>query len=95
MRAKRLFLSSTCATVVVLGLICVLAVLDDTFSPNLPPGFVRYVVLIAAWPFAVTSAVLHGDPPPGLCWWVLLAASGLFWGAAGELLLVLKNARKP
>jgi hypothetical protein len=95
MRAKRLVLSSCLAAVIVIGLVFTLALLDDAYSPALPPAFFRYGVLVVAWPFALTSALLHHDPPPGICWWVLLALAGLFWGAVTECLFRLRNARKP
>jgi hypothetical protein len=79
---------------IVVGLTFLLAVLDDAYSPGLPPGLFRYFVLIVAWPLAVTSLLLHHDPPPGICWWLLLALAGLFWGGVGEFVIMLKNARK-
>jgi len=95
MRAKRLVLTSCLAAAVVIGLVYTLALLDDAYSPALPPAFFRYGVLIAAWPFAVTSALLHHDPPPGICSWALLALAGLFWGTVTECFFILKYARKP
>ncbi len=95
MRTKRFIVSSLCASTAVLGLIFLVAMVDDSFSPSPPPKALQYVLAVAAWPFAITSAILHGDPPPGLCWWLLLAVTGLFWGGVCETLFVVKNARSP
>ena len=95
MRTKRFIVTSLCASAAVLGLICLVAMVDDSSSPNPPPRALQVVLTVAAWPFAITSALLHGDPPPGLCWWLLLAATGLFWGGTCETLFVVKNARRP
>jgi hypothetical protein len=93
MKIHRLILISCCAAIVALGLIFLLAVLDDAYSPHLPPAFFRFVVLVFDWPFCTISALLHGDPPPGICWWILIGVTGLFWGAVVEFIFTLKKKR--
>ena len=95
MKAKRLVLSSCLAAAIVIGLVFTMALLDDAYSPGLPPASFRYGVFIVAWPFVLTSALLHHDPPPGICWWALFALTGLFWGAVTECFFILRYARKP
>jgi hypothetical protein len=95
MRATRFMLSTCCAMVLALGLLFLLAALDDAYSPGLPPAWFRYFVLMVEWPSTATALVLHQDPPAGICAWTLLAVTGLFWGAVGEFVFALNNARKP
>jgi hypothetical protein len=93
MRVGRFIFSSFCATVIVVGLVFLLAEVNDAYAPNLPPVLFRYLVLLAAWPFAITSIILHHDPPAGVCWWVLTLVAGLFWGFIIEFIFVLKKVR--
>jgi hypothetical protein len=93
MKIRRLILSSYCASVAAFGLMFLLAVLDDAYSPNLPPAVFRFIILVVDWPFVTVSALLHTDPPPGICWWVLLGVTGLFWGAVAEIIFTLKKTR--
>ncbi len=95
MRAKRFLLTSLCASAALVGLLFLVAIVDDSLSPSPPPRALQCVLLVAAWPFALTSALLHGDPPPGLCWWLLVAATGLFWGGVGEAVGLLRHAKHP
>jgi hypothetical protein len=94
MRVRRIIAVSCCATGIAFVLLFLLAVLDDEYSPALPPVLFRWVVLVVDWPLYVTSKILHRDPPPGICWWALLFAAGLFWGFVVEIFFVLKKACK-
>jgi hypothetical protein len=94
MKLRRLIVSSCCATIVAFILFFLLAVLDDEFSPNLPPAFFRYPVLLVNWPFAAVTLLLRSDPPAGLCWWALWGLTGLFWGSVAEFIFTVKKTRK-
>ena len=93
MKMRRLFFSSCIASVAAFGLTFLLAVLDDAYSPSLPPAIIRFVILAFEWPFVAVSAMLHSDPTPGICWWVLLGVTGLFWGAVAEIVFSLRHER--
>jgi hypothetical protein len=93
MKMRRLILSSCCASVAAFGLTFLLAALDDAYSPHLPPAIFRFIIAVVDWPFVAVSALLHSDPPPGICWWLLLVVTGLFWGAVTETIFSLRQAR--
>jgi hypothetical protein len=77
MKTRRFIISSICAMLVVLGLFLWLIFgFPDHMNPTDPPPtvgheIVRYVCMIALWPFAITSLILHGDPPLRIYWLLL------------------------
>ncbi len=58
--------------------------------PTIGNEILRHVCMTALWPFAITSLILHGDPPLGICWLLLWIVTGLFWGFVIELVFMLK-----
>jgi hypothetical protein len=95
----RFTISSYSAMLVVIGLFLWLIFgFPDQMNPTDPPPTLthetlRYVCTVAAWPFAITSLILHGDPPLAIDWLLLWITTGLFWGFIIELFFIL-NARK-
>ena len=97
MKTRRFIISSICAMLVVLGLFLWLVLgFPDHMNPTDPPPTVgreilRFVCMIACWPFAITSLILHGDPPLLIYWLLLWVATGAFWAFIIELFIILRS----
>jgi hypothetical protein len=93
MKIDRFIFSSCCATTIAVAMLFLLAMLDDAYSPGLPPIIFRSVVLVIDWPLTVSSIMLHHDPP-SICFWPLLIFAGLFWGFIVEIIFLLKKVSR-
>jgi hypothetical protein len=86
---------------VVLGLFLWLVFgFPEHMNPTDPPPTVaeeilRFVCVVALWPFAVTSLILHGDPPFTIYWLLLWIATGAFWGSFIELFFISRSRGRP
>jgi len=99
MSLRRFIICSLCAMAIgfVLFLWLLLGFPEQLLPTDPPPSFaqtiVRYACMIALWPFAVASLILHEDPPRLIYWLLLWIAAGLFWGFVAELIFYVKHMR--
>jgi hypothetical protein len=101
MKTRRFIISTICVMFVGLGLFLwlIYGFPDHIVSSDPAPTFgeevLRYVCMVTLWPFAVTSLILHGDPPLRIYWLLLWIATGVFWALIIELLFIVKRRLRP
>ena len=101
MKMHRFIISSICAMLVVLGLFLWLILgFPDHMNPTDPPPTIgheilRFVCMIACWPFAIVSLIFHRDPPLLIYWLLLWVVTGVFWGLIIEVFFVVKARLRP